>query len=222
MASLRPELEALPSRLKLLPVDDRGYPVPWFVAWQNGKPEFRAMDGKKFVRAVRERRCWVCGQTLGRYVAFVAGPMCGINRTSAEPPAHLECAEWSARNCPFLSRPHMVRREDELINNDTLAARGAGIPLARNPGVAMVWVTRSYRVFQDPAGKPLLAMGSPEHVIWYAQGRLATRAEVLASVESGFPALYEVARQEAEKGALVQLEAMRAAFERLLPAEASA
>jgi hypothetical protein len=35
--------------------------------------------------------------------SFVVGPMCGINRNSAEPPSHKECAQWSARNCPFLS-----------------------------------------------------------------------------------------------------------------------
>jgi hypothetical protein len=103
--AIRPELEALPSRMKTLPVDERGYPVPWFVDWVDGKPEFRAMDGNKWESAVRYRLCWVCGGTLGVNKSFVAGPMCGINRTSAEPPCHLECATWSARNCPFLKNP---------------------------------------------------------------------------------------------------------------------
>lgn len=40
---LRSELEELPSRMKTLPVDDRGYVIPWFVAWHEGNPEFRAM-----------------------------------------------------------------------------------------------------------------------------------------------------------------------------------
>jgi hypothetical protein len=48
-----------------LPVDERGFPVPWFVAWFDGKPEFRAMDGLKWIRAVREHLCWVCGGRLG-------------------------------------------------------------------------------------------------------------------------------------------------------------
>jgi hypothetical protein len=47
---LKPTLESLPVRLQGLPIDERGYPVPWFVAWENGKPEFRAMDPLKFWR----------------------------------------------------------------------------------------------------------------------------------------------------------------------------
>lgn len=215
MTPLRPELERLPARMSTLPIDERGYPVPWFVAWQNGKPEFRAMDTQKWIRAVQQRRCWVCGGPLGRHVAFVAGPMCGLNRTSAEPPSHLECAEWSARNCPFLSRPHMVRREDAVINTESLKDRGAGIPIERNPGVAMVWVTTSYRVFDDGKGRPLIEMGPADRVLWYAEGRLATRAEVAASVDSGLPRLRDVARQEGAEAALNQAVI---AFTRVWPA----
>src|SRR6516164_3611940 len=101
-------LEPLPDKLKHLPIDERGYPVPWFVDWVDGKPEFRAMDGRKFRDAIKKRLCWVCGDRLGINLAFLAGPMCGINRTSAEPPSHYICAAWSARNCPFLNNPHAV------------------------------------------------------------------------------------------------------------------
>src|SRR2546426_12752289 len=65
-------LETLPPRLRKLRVDARGYPVPWFVAWIDGPdgpetvPEFRAMDGRKFRAAVKQRLCWVCGEPLGR------------------------------------------------------------------------------------------------------------------------------------------------------------
>lgn len=49
--------KTLPARMRDLPIDDRGYPVPWFVAWVDGKPEFRAMDQEKFIRALREKLC---------------------------------------------------------------------------------------------------------------------------------------------------------------------
>jgi hypothetical protein len=88
-APLRPELGPLPERIKQLPIDERGYPIPWFVDWVDGKPEFRAMDGRKLVRAIKERLCWVCGQPLGVNLAFVAGPMCGINRVSSRTPVPL-------------------------------------------------------------------------------------------------------------------------------------
>jgi hypothetical protein len=203
--ALRPELEALPERMKDLPVDARGYLVPWFVAWIDGPdggkvPEFRAMDGGKFVRAIREKLCWVCGQRLGSYLCFVIGPMCGINRVSSEPPSHLECAQWSARNCPFLSRPQMVRRDSGPGANPELLDQAkqnvAGIMIERNPGVTLLWVCRDYRVEPDGKGGHVLRVGEPERVEWWALGRPATRAEVEQSVESGLPIILDVAKQQ--------------------------
>lgn len=205
--------EPLPVRMQALPIDERGYVVPWFVAWKNGKPEFRAMDGDKFVRAIKEKRCWVCGEKLGVYVCFVAGPMCGINRTSSEPPSHVECGRWSARNCPFLSNPRMVRREDEEINNEVIREKAAGLAITRNAGVAMLWITRQYEVFYSNG--PLIQMGEPESVEWWAEGRLATRDEVLASIHSGLPNLEAIARQE--KGGMEALRAATTRFERWIP-----
>ena len=206
--------EPLPSRMQGLPVDERGYVVPWFVDWQDGKPEFRAMDPEKFLKAIREKRCWVCGQPLGVYVCFVAGPMCGINRTSSEPPSHSECAHWSARNCPFLSNPRAVRREDEVINNQCLRDNAAGFALTRNPGVTMLWTTRMYEIFRTETG-PLIQMGEPEKVDWYACGKIATREQVLESIASGLPNLEAMARTE--QGGLVALQEARQRFDRWIP-----
>jgi hypothetical protein len=195
--TLRPTIDyaRMPERIKRLPIDPaRGFPVPWFVEWIDGVPEFRAADARKFVAAITEHRCWVCGDVLGHHRIFTIGPMCGLNRTTSEPPSHVECAEWSVKNCPFLSRPKMVRREDEeLLNNATMA----GIPLMRNPGVTLLWWTAKYDVFTPPTGGRLIHIGDPERVAWYAEGRLATRAEVLRSIETGMPALREAAEQEA-------------------------
>lgn len=212
---MRPELDSLPSRMLDLPIDDRGYVVPWFVSWIDGKPEFRVSDAEKFIRAVRERRCWVCGERLGSTLCFVAGPMCGINRVSSEPPSHVECARWSARNCPFLVRPHMRRREDELINNETMIAEAPGLCIARNPGVTMLWITRSYKVFRPHAGGEgfLFDIGAPASVEWYAEGRPATGDEIQESVRGGFPALEKQAAEEGEK-AIAALKIALDVFER--------
>lgn len=207
--------ESLPVSMRLLPKDKRGFPVPWFVEWVDGEPEFRAMDGRKWISAVREGLCWVCSGKLGKTKAFVAGPMCGINRTSSEPPSHLDCAIWSAKNCPFLSNPNMVRREDETINNSNLRKNAAGLAIARNPGVAMVWVTRQYEVFNAGNGKPLIQMGAPDKVLWFAYGRQATREEVDESIDSGLPNLEAMARQE--PGGIEALNRYIQRFQRCLP-----
>jgi len=208
--TLRPELPPLPARIAALPVH-RGYPVPWFVQWMrdgqgtdpgDGEPEFRIMDSRKLARAVLEHRCWVCGDRLGARRAYTVGPMCAVNRTSAEPPSHRECAIFSAVACPFLSRPHMRRRE---AGRPEEAVKPAGDMIERNPGVALVWITRGTRTKRDPDGGILFDIGDPLEVLWYAEGRPATRAEVLASIESGLPLLAEVAAEEGAEKVLARM-----------------
>lgn len=211
----RHEDQSIPERIKALPMcPTRHINVPWFVAWVDGKPEFRCFDGEKLVRAVREKRCWVCGEPLGRLFTFVAGPMCGINRTSSEPPSHTECAIYSATHCPFLSRPHMERREgglEKLPLEDP-----AGHMIRRNPGVTMLWTTRSYVVFRQGGGV-LFRIGPPVTVQWFREGRLATRAEVAEAVRTGLPALEELAGDD--ENARRTLTTLATQFEAYYPEE---
>lgn len=205
---LRDGLPELPDRVRALPVDERGYPVPWFVDWIDGKPEFRAMDGRKLVRAVKEKLCWVCGQPLGRNMAFVIGPMCAINRVSSEPPSHLECALFSAKACPFLTKPHMVRRENNMPPEEEQFT--AGIAIKRNPGVSLVWVTRYYKAFPPPGGGVLFQIGEPIVMHCFFEGRRATPDEIRHSIKTGLPTLEETARAQ---GPIVELE-LKTAIER--------
>jgi hypothetical protein len=175
------------------------------------------MSPEKYRRAVREKLCWVCGNPLRGVFVFVAGPMCGINRTSAEPPSHIDCGRWSARNCPFLSNPNTVRREDELINNATTRDGAPGFCITRNPGVTMLWFTREYELFPDGRGRYLIMMGRPSGVEWYCRGRAATREEVEDSIDNGIGALEALARTE--EGGMAELNRHREKFQKLLPAK---
>lgn len=159
VTGLRPGLPILPQRMANLPIDSRGFPVPWFVEWIDGKPDFRVMSGEKFIRAIKFNLCWCCGQPMGAYKVFVAGPMCGINRTSAEPPSHRECAEFAAKACPFLTIPKMTRNDRNLPAHE----KPAGEMIARNPGVTMLWTTKAYKPFEADGGI-LIEMGLPESV----------------------------------------------------------
>ena len=199
-STLRPEMLPLPKRMTKLPIH-RGYPVPWFVAWINGEPDFRIMDGRQIVAAVTERRCWLCGERLGSFMAFTIGPMCAVNRISAEPPAHRECALFAVRACPFLARPHMVRRRNEYPDG---ADKPSGMMVERNPGVALVWITKGYRILRQPGGSPLFRMGEPRHILAFARGLQATSAEIEESVRSGLPVLVEAATQDGP-GAMTEL-----------------
>lgn len=214
-----PRFPDAPARILALPVDRRGFPVPWFVAWIDGEPDFRVVEAGRFVEAVKGAKCWICGQRLGRFVAFTVGPMCAVNRTSSEPPAHLECARFAAQACPFLSNPRMRRNAKDMPAE---AVDPAGEMIARNPGVALVWVSRSFKVWRPPGGGYLVELGEPTSVEWYAHGRPATRAEVEASIESGLPILADMARKDRRPdAALAELQRRRAEVDRLLPRAAA-
>lgn len=220
MASRMTDPVALPPRVQRLPVDAaRHLPVPWFATWIDGRPDFRYVTPARIGKAVEHELCWVCGQPMGRVRAFVIGPMCAINRVSADPPSHRDCAVYSAGACPFLANPRSVRRETGLPDGFAeRKAAPAGIMFTRNPGVALVWVARRYDVEWQSNGV-LFRLGDPTETLWFAEGRRATRAEVDASVESGYPSLLEIA--EAESPAAVrELERLRTAAERWLPEEA--
>lgn len=180
MNELRPDLTPLPGRLTKLPVR-RGYPVPWFVAKVNGEYDFRVPEPGKREQAVREHRCWICGDIMGVHMAFVIGPMCAINRISSDPAMHRECAEWSMLNCPFLTRPGMTRREAGLPED---AFQQAGF-IARNPGVTLLWMTKHYKTFRSAPGEWLIKVGMPREWVAYRERRVATQEELIECIKSG-------------------------------------
>jgi hypothetical protein len=202
-----------PARIAKLPKDKHGRPVPWFVAWIDGEPDFRVIRSGGIEDAIRFNWCWVCGQTRGSWSAFVIGPMCAVNRTSAEPPAHRDCAVYSATHCPFLTTPNMVRRERGMPEDFVMPA---GNMITRNPGVGLVWITRKFSRYRVDNGV-LFDIGEPAETLWYAHGRSATREEVLFSIETGLPLLRSEAEAEGN-GAVEHLEKMTAQALELVPA----
>ena len=204
---------ATPRRIAALPADRHGYPVPWFVATIDGTPDFRVIKPGAIRDALRFRLCWICGQPAGANAAFVIGPMCAVNRVSAEPPSHRDCAIYAATHCPFLTRPGMRRRDTALPDGHV---DPAGVMIARNPGVALVWVTRRWQPFNTDGGV-LFDVGDPVETLWFAQGRPATRGEVEASIASGLPLLRAEAVQEGAR-AVVELDRQHRAALALVPA----
>jgi hypothetical protein len=178
----RAGLPERPSRIVALPLDRRGYPVPFFVGLGlDGQPDFRLGDARKLNRAIREGLCWICGQKLGRFLCVPVGPMCTVNRISAEAPCHRDCSEYALRTCPFILYPNASRREGNLP--DDVEHSGHMIP--DNPGVMALWITKSCAPFRPPGGGVLFRLGDPEEVTWWKQGRPATRAEVEEAFELG-------------------------------------
>ena len=207
----RADLPPIPQRLLRRPVE-RGYPVPWFAAKVDEHYDFRIVDARKFKPAIDYKLCWICGGRLGAHLAFTIGPMCAINRTISEPPSHRECAEWSIRACPFLTQRETRRRAANLPEE---AREPAGVGILRQPGVVLLWIAKSYRVLRVGDGI-LFRIGDPVETHWFREGRDATHAEVLASIESGYPILLSEAQADGP-AAVQELEAARERAMALLP-----
>ena len=130
-----------------------------------------------------------------RMKAFTIGPMCAVNRISSEPPSHPLCADFAAKACPFLSRP--LAKRGKVTDEQRADSATPGIMLERNPGVTLVWWCLTYTGFRPQADQGLLfQIGPPRATRWFREGRWATRDEVLESLETGLPALREVAEAE--------------------------
>lgn len=211
----------IPDRIKRLPVM-RGYPVPFFVGVhpETGERDFRVADSEKLRACIRGNLCWVCGEGMGAHKSFVIGPMCGITRTSAEPPSHFDCALYSAKFCPFLTNPKMKRRGHEEIKALTESST-PGEMIDRNPGVCAIWTTKDFKLFSDGRGGTLIQIGDPVNVEWFAEGRHATKAEVTASINSGITLLRDMCDSEPTAHGRAQshaeLDVMQAKLEPHLP-----
>lgn len=205
----------MPRNIAALPEDRHGHPVPWFVAWIDGRPDFRVIADGTIAAALQDRLCWICGRQRGSFAAFVIGPMCSITRTAPEPPAHRDCALYAARACPFLATPVMRRRDAGLPDNLTAPP---GVAIMRNPGVALVWITKTWNAFAVDGGI-LFNVGDPISTHWFAEGRDATRAEVLASIDSGLPLLQAEADADPHpEQAHIELARMHVAALKHIPA----
>lgn len=209
---MKRELPEMPPGIAALDVDERGWPVPWFVSWtlRRRGPDFRVVTRDKVVTALRFRLCWCCGQKLGPSGVFVVGPMCGVNRISSEPPSCHDCAGWAVQACPFLLNPNMRRMPSEAGD------REVGVMVKRNPGVSLLWESAAWEPFDAGGGGILIDIGDPLNVAWMREGRNATREEVDTSIAGGIGQLRQMALEEGRE-AIAELGRRERALDLLKP-----
>ena len=206
----------LPAAMSRLKISDKGYPVPWFALWMDGGapaeygrgvPDLRVVDTRKVALAVKNRLCWVCGGMLGRHLAFVIGPMCGITRVSSEPPSHRACAEYATCACPFLARPRMMRNDKVPKPAGTFVVEGHH---DHNPGMALIWMTQNFSTLRKGGDGSLFRLGRADEIEWFREGRSATRQEATRAMDDGMLLLFKEHTRDDER------EQLRRGYERLI------
>lgn len=144
-------------------------PVPFFVPWTDTGPDFLSVRPGAVEDCHFRSLCWLCGQKLGVFKAFVVGAMAGFTRVSDEPPSHRDCAEYAAR-----------------------------VGMAQDGTVLIVWVTKDYLINEDPQGITFL-MGDPEDRLFFKSGAEATPRDIAEAVKADLPAVMLAAEKRGPK-----------------------
>ena len=87
----------------------QGNQVPFTLLWEGGHPNFSEIDPKKVARCLKERLCGICGQMLGKRIAFIGGSRSTV---FLDPPNHPACAETAFAACPFLRNERIRDSQD--------------------------------------------------------------------------------------------------------------
>jgi len=192
MELLRAGLPALPVRMRALPKDAEGKPIPYLLTQVATKFESSLGPDLVLTTLCARKQCWLCGHQLGRYAAFVGEPVTSVTKISRTPPAHHDCAKYAAR---------------------------IGLMQPKGLKVSLVWVTRNYQP-QTTLNGHIFVLGEPEQTFWFSGGRCATREQVQAALEEGAAPLYEIAKRGGD-AAVSGLDMQLARAERQFPPHAA-
>jgi hypothetical protein len=119
----------------------RGIPVPYTAKWNGDVPDFKDLDHERWVRALTQRLCGVCGRPLlpePMEMAFIGGERSMQTRMFNDPPMHKSCAEWVFKLCPFVGG-------DKDYSASTKDAR-TPLEARDRPAEMFMGITRGFRV----------------------------------------------------------------------------
>lgn len=107
----------IPPELAHLELDERGYPIPYFVGKIDGKYNFRYQDRKKRDACIRFRWCPICAKRLDTDFSYViTGPHGLKNKVVSDAPMHLLCAEFSMQACPHIHFEKAERKAELKVD----------------------------------------------------------------------------------------------------------
>jgi hypothetical protein len=144
--AMPPDLQ-IPDTLAARPWDERRrVPIPPVsVHDRDGDQivDFTTVNGPTAVALASERRCSLCGEPMGYWVAFVGGPASHSQRRYLDPPGHPECMRAAIRLCPFI----VLRRHRRAPGQRHPAPMAEPAGFAYNqPDTWTLGITRSFHI----------------------------------------------------------------------------
>lgn len=177
------QLIPIPEFLKHLPVDERGYVIPYFATYVDGKPDFRLLNISKQETCIKYNKCAVCGKKLidGVYY-FISGPMGFLNQVSTDPAMHKECAEYSLKVCPHLLYQNAERRHTNLPTG-TLQDKDVPYMGMDKPPYVMLVKAKKFKTIPAPTNNSKLIKYSAAtaEIFKYVDGILQGTGEIITA-----------------------------------------
>lgn len=119
----------IPAKMKYLPKDPRGYPLPVIILRDTkGKPMFAANNDELALKLTMEVRCSICGTHMtDGDIWFAGGPISAFHPAGAyhDGPMHHECCTYAMQVCPYLALPNY----SSIMTPKTVSKMGAKAPL---------------------------------------------------------------------------------------------
>jgi hypothetical protein len=157
----------IPERLARRPRDARGFPIPVTVLIKpDGTPDFRVTDVQRWARLVKGRICAMCGEPLGRHLAFIGGPRSHESRVFTDAAMHTDCASYAMAVCPFLALANS-RHARKLPAIEGVTLRATDEAVIDRPEKMFIGVTTSYRPYRLEDGTLVVQAGPWERVEWH-------------------------------------------------------
>lgn len=158
-----------PKRMAALPKDPRGYPIPVLVYIDSdGKPDFRTTDIRKWIHAAKSRTCGICGEVMGRKIAFIGGPLTAKNRYFTDFAMHRDCAEYAVQVCPFIAARNFKYAEEYKEEEGVIKVVSSTMS-AQRPTKFIVGITTSYEILRTDEGFVVRA-GEWDELVWWENG----------------------------------------------------
>jgi hypothetical protein len=110
----------IPPKMRRLPLDPRGYPVPYIVQRDlDHRPFFVINDAVKSHGCATRGLCSICGGKLERDIWLIGGPGAAFHEHGAylDPPMHYTCATYALRVCPYLGTRYTGRIDAALAKH---------------------------------------------------------------------------------------------------------
>jgi len=160
----------MPPRLAARPRDRRGYPIPYSVLiTPNGEPDFRVTDLTRLQKITAHYQCGLCGHQMGRYLAFIGGPLSHLNRMFTDPPMHAECALYALQVCPYLAMPNMHHARNPHTHDGVVMATVQEVSTDR-PAAFCLATTRHFVLRALTSGTPVFHADPWVQTRWFRDG----------------------------------------------------